>query len=120
MSRKTSCGRRAWIAASASSEFFAVRVAVTLVRQNAGNEFANVGLIVDDQNVCCHVTFTLFLFRPRALQRLAGSRPMGNEKANAGAASRRCIEQFETAAVIFQNLRDDGRPRPVPSARVVI
>ena len=51
MSRKTRWGRRDSIAASASSEVPAVRVAVALVLEDSGHELADVGFVVDDQNV---------------------------------------------------------------------
>src|SRR3978361_2341030 len=55
-----------------------------------------------------------FFCLDRGIIRLRGITADGDEKANAGAASRRCIEQFETAAVIFQNFRDDRQTEAGP------
>ena len=54
MSRKTRCGRRASIAASASSEVPAVRVRWPSSSRMPDDELADVGLVVDDQNVGAH------------------------------------------------------------------
>ncbi len=54
MSSRMSCGRRDSIAASASSELRAGARLMALVLQNAGDEFADVFFVVDDENVSSH------------------------------------------------------------------
>ena len=47
--------------------------AVTFVLEDAGHELANVGLVVDDQDVCCHLS--LLRLSCRSMIRAAGSMP---------------------------------------------
>ena len=111
MSRKTRCGRRASIAASASSRIAGRARAVALVLEDAGHELADVGLVVDDQDIGAHARPPLRRSRgsgsPALLARCR-HRVAGNHmRARARRARAGCVEQLDAAAMLLHDLADD-------------
>jgi hypothetical protein len=112
------------IAASALSVVRGAR-AVALVAQDAGDEFADVGLVVDDEDVRRHETSALPAWRrssaaesrrllsPRAGNANHCARGRPGNPAGASWSSR----PPPWSSMIFLTI---ARPRPVPFSRVVI
>ena len=110
MSRKTRCGRRAAIAASASSASFAVRDAMAFVAENAGDQLSDVFFVVDDENVARHHA-PLVSDESAPFAALDSSCGVSAERKDQAARRRRvpsgASSKFEPPAVILDNLGDN-------------
>ena len=125
MSRKTRLGRRVAIAASASSLSRAVRVGIAFVLQDAGDQIADVGFVVDDENFSgpCGYSFTRLSCTVCGL----GAIRLALRRRNAAAPRRRAGRGSCSAASLSSmpppcssRMRPTmARPRPVPFSRVV-
>ena len=80
--------------------------AVALVGKNARHAFANISLVVDDQNVGRHSQPLLCNIGARV--RPIGQSARGKMKTHPGALSRRRVEQIDAAAMFLENFRDNG------------
>ena len=117
MSRKTRFGRRATTAASASSLSRGRAGAVALVLQDAGDQLADIRLIVDDQDVGCHDQTAIVLLSADAagaVGRRGSAQVRDKAQLHPGAARARNllrrVVQLDAPAVLFENAPDDGEP----------
>jgi hypothetical protein len=80
---------------------------VPLVAQDLGEQFADADFVVNDENLC-HFSSSCFLV-------------FGQPQADAdfGATARSRLAEADLAAMLVDDLLDDGQPRPVPRALVV-
>ena len=124
MSRMTSCGRRSSMALRASSRIARQARAMPVVLQDAGDHLADVGLVVDDQDVRCHLSL-LQLVGDHAPplcgggcrlvcaivwsgRRLAERQRDADQRAVRAAGRRRGVLQRQRAAVLLDALLHDG------------
>ena len=115
MSRNSRFGRRVVISSSAESLSRAVRVSIALVLQDARDQLADIGFVVDDEDVRRHgysLACQLRDLRLRMLGRRSAADSFGGEAqphpgaALAGATSR-TRRAARSAAVLFENAADD-------------
>ena len=125
MSRNTRFGRRAAIGGQRLVAVARGARAVAFVLQDAGDQFADIGFVVDDEDVGRHDRYSLLPCECRRLA-AASERSTGSAREaqlHPGAARARDlvggIAQFDAAAVLFENRPTIARPRPVPFSRVV-
>ena len=125
MSRMTSCGRRSSIGLEGLVAVARQTRAVTVVLQDAGDHLADVGLVVDDQDVRCHLSLlqlvgdhappsaaaglglALAMTRPAAAV-LSRQRDADQRAVRAPGRRRRVLER-QRAAVLLDALLHDGK-----------
>ena len=84
--------------------------AVALVLQDAGDEFADVVFVVDDENVSGHQDDPILSFsrlRPVVLRDGASGSRHQDFGAAAAIGARQPVEQFDAAAMVLEDLDDD-------------
>ena len=84
---------------------------VALVLQNPGHQIADIGLVIDNENICrhAHYPFTLVCFSGAdSSASSGGSKPHAHPGAPLAGDFLGGVAQFDAAAMILDNAADDG------------